>query len=51
MCIRDIYHHVSGDTFFHRAINRLKTAMQGVGQSIIDRCADGKHIFGVRHLG
>ena len=50
MCIRDIYHHVSGDTLFHRAINRLKTAMQGVEQSI-DRCADGKHIFGVRHLG
>ena len=30
-CIRDIYHHVSGDTLPHRAINRLKTAMQGVG--------------------
>ena len=26
-----------------------KTAVQGMGQSI-DRCADVKHIFGVRHI-
>ena len=30
-CIRDIYHQVSGDTLPHRAINRIKTAVQGVG--------------------
>ena len=30
-CIRDIYHQVSDDTLSHRAINRIKTVMQGVG--------------------
>ena len=40
MCIRDIYHHVSGDTLPHRAINRLKTALQGVGDELNTDLAD-----------
>ena len=39
-CIRDIYHQVSGDTLPHRAINRNKTALQGVGDELNTDLAD-----------
>ena len=37
-CSRDIHHHVSDDTLPHRAINRIKTAMQMGGTLVASRC-------------
>ena len=41
-CSRDIHHHVSDDTLPHRAINRIKTAVQMDGTLVASRW---KHIL------
>ena len=51
-CIRDIYHQVSDDTLSHRAINRIKTVMQGVGAMwLVELNTDLADLTDAMHVG
>ena len=47
-CIGDIHHHVSDDTLPHRAINRIKTAVQMGGTLVASWCGSTLYIMILR---